>query len=482
MMRILKPVFLAVTLAIAFAYFSVANAITTLTEYYVEDLEKILEKKVLRVLVVYDGVSYYFVDGHQAGLSVAMMDKFKGFIDENYLANSKIKLDIQYIPVPEDQIYDMLLKGVGDVAASFLIPRKKVINYIAYTKPLMEGVSEVLVTSKNFPQIKNLKQLSGMTIYVKKSSKTVDIIKSINLFFDSIHMKRINVVKLDKSFLDYEMIEGVQNGSFAATVLNSAKSNIWQWVFGNVVFHHEYPLSQDDTINWAVHSSNQHLLASLNDFIGKYNNSTKEGHKLISYYLHPQASTVTKYDKSHNVNTMGLKFGDFEKYKSLFKKYGEKYNLDWKLLLCQAYQESSLKQNAKSVRGAVGILQVSPSLVKHFHNGEYSFDSIEGNVQVGTLYLRYIIDNYFNDFYLDFYNQIAFALAAYNAGPGRIVSFRKEAAKIGLDPNVWFGNVEKVVAEKGFKETITYVSNILKRYQAYKNTSKSSQANNKNSK
>lgn len=162
-MRILKPVFLAVTLAVAFAYFSVANAITTLTEYYVEDLEKILEKKVLRVLVVYDGVSYYFVDGHQAGLSVAMMDKFKGFIDENYLANSKIKLDIQYIPVPEDQIYDMLLKGVGDVAASFLIPRKKVINYIAYTKPLMEGVSEVLVTSKNFPQIKNLKQLSGMT-------------------------------------------------------------------------------------------------------------------------------------------------------------------------------------------------------------------------------------------------------------------------------------------------------------------------------
>ena len=86
MMRILKPVFLAVTLAVAFAYFSVANAITTLTEYYVEDLEKILEKKVLRVLVVYDGVSYYFVDGHQAGLSVAMMDKFKGFIDENYLA------------------------------------------------------------------------------------------------------------------------------------------------------------------------------------------------------------------------------------------------------------------------------------------------------------------------------------------------------------------------------------------------------------
>ena len=277
--------------------------------------------------------------------------------------------------------------------------------------------------------------------------------------------------------MDYELVDGVQNGRFPAVVLNSAKSHIWQWIFNSVVFHYEYPLTQDDTINWAVHSNNQHLLASLNEFIGKYNSKTDKGSKLIAYYLYPQASTTSQYDKSHNVSTMGLKFSDFERYKSLFKKYGEKYDLDWRLLLCQAYQESSLKQSAKSNRGAVGILQVSPSLVKHFHNGENSFDSLEGNIQVGTMYLRYIIDNYFSDFYLDSYNQVAFALAAYNAGPGRIASFRKEAEKRNLDSNVWFGNVEKIVAEKGFNETITYVSNILKRYQAYLNSSKSTKSN-----
>lgn len=456
---------------------STTVAITTLTEYYVEDLEQIVKKKILRVLVVYDGVNYYFVDGHQEGLSVALMNRFKKYIDENYLLNSKIKLDIQYIPVPEDQIYDMLIKGVGDVAANFFVPRKKKIEHISYTKPLMDGVTEVLVTNKDFPKIKNLKQLSGMTVYVKKSSKTIDTLKSINVFFDNMHMKRINIVKVDKVLLDYELVEGVQNGRFPAVVLNSAKSHIWQWIFNSVVFHYEYPLTQDDTINWAVHSNNQHLLASLNEFIGKYNSKTDKGSKLIAYYLYPQASTTSQHDKSHNVSTMGLKFSDFERYKSLFKKYGEKYDLDWRLLLCQAYQESSLKQSAKSNRGAVGILQVSPSLVKHFHNGENSFDSLEGNIQVGTMYLRYIIDNYFSDFYLDSYNQVAFALAAYNAGPGRIASFRKEAEKRNLDSNVWFGNVEKIVAEKGFNETITYVSNILKRYQAYLNSSKSTKSN-----
>jgi hypothetical protein len=38
----------------------------------------------------------------------------------------------------------------------------------------------------------------------------------------------------------------------------------------------------------------------------------------------------------------------------------------------------------------------------------------------------------------------------------------------GLDPNVWFHNVEYVVAEKIGAETVTYVSNIYKCCIAYK--------------
>ena len=45
---------------------------------------------------------------------------------------------------------------------------------------------------------------------------------------------------------------------------------------------------------------------------------------------------------------------------------------------------------------------------------------------------------------------------------------RKEAAKRGLNPNVWFHNVEYVAAEKIGAETVTYVSNIYKYYIAYK--------------
>jgi membrane-bound lytic murein transglycosylase MltF len=44
---------------------------------------------------------------------------------------------------------------------------------------------------------------------------------------------------------------------------------------------------------------------------------------------------------------------------------------------------------------------------------------------------------------------------------------RQEAARRGLDPNVWFHNVEYVAADKIGAETVTYVANIYKYYIAY---------------
>jgi membrane-bound lytic murein transglycosylase MltF len=64
-------------------------------------------------------------------------------------------------------------------------------------------------------------------------------------------------------------------------------------------------------------------------------------------------------------------------------------------------------------------------------------------------------------------DKMLFAFASYNAGPGRMQSLRREAARRGLDPNRWFKNVELVTAEKVGQETVTYVANIYKYYIAY---------------
>ena len=149
----------------------------------------------------------------------------------------------------------------------------------------------------------------------------------------------------------------------------------------------------------------------------------------------------------------------------LFKKYGEQYNLDYLLMAAQGYQESRLDQNAKSPVGAIGVMQVMPATGKELKVGDIT--QLEPNIHAGVKYMRFMIDQYFKDEPMDELNKGLFTFASYNAGPGRVRQLRREAAKRGLNPNVWFGNVERIASERIGRETVTYVSNIYKYYIAY---------------
>jgi membrane-bound lytic murein transglycosylase MltF len=76
--------------------------------------------------------------------------------------------------------------------------------------------------------------------------------------------------------------------------------------------------------------------------------------------------------------------------------------------------------------------------------------------------------HYFDEEDLKPTEQMLFTMAGYNAGPNRINRLRREAESRGLDPNVWFNNVELIVAAKVGREPINYVSNIYRYYIAYK--------------
>jgi membrane-bound lytic murein transglycosylase MltF len=93
--------------------------------------------------------------------------------------------------------------------------------------------------------------------------------------------------------------------------------------------------------------------------------------------------------------------------------------------------------------------------------------------------MRWMIDQYYGKEPMTPLDKALFAFASYNAGPARIRQLRQEAARRGLNPNVWFGNVELVVAEKIGRETVTYVGNIYKYYIAYRLILESQQARKK---
>ncbi len=99
------------------------------------------------------------------------------------------------------------------------------------------------------------------------------------------------------------------------------------------------------------------------------------------------------------------------------------------LLLRVILQESGGRPCAVSPKGATGLMGLMPVTARHF--GVHA-TSPEENIDAGARYLRILLQKYGNDFRL--------ALAAYNAGPGRVDQYR------GVPP---------------YRETRNYVARIL---------------------
>jgi membrane-bound lytic murein transglycosylase MltF len=112
-------------------------------------------------------------------------------------------------------------------------------------------------------------------------------------------------------------------------------------------------------------------------------------------------------------------------------------------------------------------MQVTPRTASDPNVGIPGIDQLEPNIHAGSKYMRFILDRYFRDEPMDSLNRTLFAFASYNAGPARVAKLRAQAKEMGLNPNLWFNNVEVVAAQEIGRETVTYVRNIYKYYVAY---------------
>jgi len=96
---------------------------------------------------------------------------------------------------------------------------------------------------------------------------------------------------------------------------------------------------------------------------------------------------------------------------------------------------------------------------------------LDSNIHAGVKYLHFLYNRYYKDAPMNQLNKMLFTFASYNAGPARVTALRERAKKMGLNPNLWFANVEVAAARVIGRETVQYVSNIFKYYIAYKRMS-----------
>ncbi|RPJ44157.1 MAG: lytic transglycosylase F, partial [Betaproteobacteria bacterium] len=259
---------------------------------------------------------------------------------------------------------------------------------------------------------------------------------------------------------DEDILEMLNAGLLELAVVDDWKAKMWAQVLPKITVRSDLVLRAEGYTGWAVRKGSPKLVEVANDF---YKDLVKRQGP-----LERRLATYHQRIKQIHNNTASAEYKRFEATLQLFEKYGAKYGFDPLMLAAQGYQESNLRQDAKSHVGAIGVMQIMPATGKELAVGDIY--QIEPNIHGGSKYMDQLMTRYFPDAKFSDAERPLFAFASYNAGPGRIAQLRKEAAKRGLDPDKWFNNVELVVAEKVGMETTTYVRNIYKYYAAYKLT------------
>ncbi len=421
------------------------------------DFDGMVARRLIRVLTVYNKTNFFIDKGTPHGSAYEAMKAFETELNKKRPPKS-LSLHCAFIPVDRGDLVPALLEGQGDIAVGNIYVTAGRRERVDFSEPLLTGITQIVVTGPGAPPLAGPDSLSGKTVYVRKGSSMQLNLERLNARFKTSGSPPVRLSMAPEHLEDEDLLEMTNAGLIKIIVVNDFLAAFWKQVFPDIVLHPDIAVDTGGEIAWMFRKNSPRLKAELNVFLKRYPKGSLERNMIFQRYL-----KSTRWVKNA---TAEQEMAKFRRMVEFFKKYGSQYGMDYLLMAAQGYQESELNQDARNASGAIGVMQVLPSTGAAMNVGDIT--KLEPNIHAGIKYIRFMEDKYFADEPMDKVNKALFTFASYNAGPGRIAQLRREAARRGLNPNVWFNNVEVVAVEKIGRETGQYVSNIYKYYVAYR--------------
>ncbi|WP_395391105.1 transporter substrate-binding domain-containing protein [Novosphingobium sp. BL-8A] len=420
------------------------------------DFDALIARRLIRVGVPFNRTFYFIDKGVQRGLSYEYLTMLEQTLNKRQPPGS-LKIHVVPIPMPRDALLPALRDGRIDMAIAQLTITPERQSLIDFTTPTRTGVSEVLVTGPGIGAVHAIEDLAGTEIFVRRSSSYYSSLQKLNATLKSQGKQPVRIREAPESLEDDDLLEMVNAGLIPATIADDYLARFWKSVFPNIQIHEDIAVRRDGSLAVAIRKNSPQMMKALNQFIHDEGLDSVIGRVLQKKYL--QNTNFVKDASSTEERQKFLNIAE------LFRRYGGQYNFDYLLMAAQGYQESRLDNSVHSPVGAVGIMQLMPKTGEMQKVGD--IHQLEPNIHAGVKYMRFLRDRYFEHEPMDPLNKALFTFAAYNAGAGRVAQLREIARQRGLNPNIWFGNVERIAMEKIGTETTTYVSNIYKYYIAY---------------
>jgi len=332
-----------------------------------EDLPKIQERKVLRVITYQSPGNYFFNNGRMHGFEY-------GFI-KRFAESKRLSVDV-VLANSHEQMRELLLSGEGDIIAASL-PENSLGDENIKMTSAYDYSAPVIIGRDTENSLVDIRDLEGRRIALAPESPYRD-------FLQGIQRRGINfeIVDTDEGVNTEETLYRVSHAMHDLTILGShqVKAELTRQYGLKALFMLSEPVAQ----SWAVRVSDHKLLRAVNDYIEKeYRRDTYN--TLYSKYLSRpknikgESKLVALVDK-------------LSPYDELLKVNAERHSFDWRLIAAQMYQESHFDPEAVSYAGAEGLMQIMPATASEL--GVEDLNDPKSNITAGVKYMRILRDQF----------------------------------------------------------------------------------------
>lgn len=422
------------------------------------DLDGMVKRGFVRVGVGNEPMYFSYDGPTQKGLTVDAAREFEKYL-RTTLGPDAATLTVTLAPLPREKLIDALVAGEVDILAANLTITPARHARVDFARPNLTKIAEVVVTGPSAPPLATLDDLTGITLRLRPSSSYYEHLLALNEARVAQGLAPIPVEPADENLEDIDIAELVDAGVLPAAVIDSHKAKLLVEIHDNLTLHPDIAIHEGGEIAWAIRKGSPRLMDAVNGFQATSKKGTELGNILYRRWFGDPERVRNAITPSESAK--------FAEVYGFIREHAAAYDFDPILIAAQGYQESGLDQSKRSHAGAIGIMQVMPATARDPNVGIPNIEIAERNVEAGVKYLRFLRDTYFSDSAMTDLDRTYFTFAAYNAGPGNIRKARRRAEAMGLNPDVWFGNVEIAAGRTISREPVVYVRNILKYYTSY---------------
>ena len=195
------------------------------------DLDKMIERRTIRVLTSYNRSNYFLDKGVQRGITHDVFRLFEEELNQRLAQEQKkkhVKVRVLFIPVARDQMLQALASGKGDIAAANLTVTPERQKLVDFSAPVYPEVSEVLVTGPASPKVASVEDLSGKEVFVRKSSSYHESLLALNRELAARKKPAVAIKAAPEALNDEDLIEMVAAGLIPLTIIDRHIADFWQ--------------------------------------------------------------------------------------------------------------------------------------------------------------------------------------------------------------------------------------------------------------